>query len=108
VLEERVAIAMFREVNELIAKDPACAGLVPAFYGATLKLTGRVRRAAVDRALWHAFRTMLGRVTYDADKVTLTDTVPLPPAIPPARLVPLPAHLLPKDPPDAGVPEAKP
>lgn len=108
VLEERVAMPMFREVNDLIAKDPACAGLSSGFYGATLKLTGRVRRAAVDRALWHAFRVMLGSITYDVDKVTFTDPVPPPPAVPPARLVPLPPNLLPQAPPDPGLPEKRP
>lgn len=90
VLEETAARAFYQRVGDGIAKDPACKGLVSGYYGATLKLSGRAPRRAVDRAVLHAYAETVGRVSFDAALVTLTDApAPAPPPGPP------PAHLIP-------------
>lgn len=65
VLEETPARAFFGRVTERIKNDPEARGLKAAYYGATLRLQGNVPRAAVRRALVHAYRETVGRVSYE-------------------------------------------
>ena len=88
VMDETPARSMMKRVVENIAKDPRCKGLTAAYAGATLKLTGKGDRTAIDRAVWHAFRESVGRLSFDADSVVRTEA-PRPSGPPPAREIPL-------------------
>lgn len=65
MLEEAPAQVFFDRVLKRIQADPKTRGLDAAYYGATLRLKGTVPREAVGRALIHAYRETVGRVSYD-------------------------------------------
>lgn len=65
LLEEKPANTFFSRVLQAIRADPGTKGLEAGYYGATLKLSGTVPREAVHRALLHAYRHTVGRVSYD-------------------------------------------
>jgi hypothetical protein len=88
IIDEAPARALMKRVIEDIGKDARCKGLSAAYVGATLKLTGKGDRTAIDRAVWHAFRASVGRVSFDAESVVRTEPS-RPTGPPPAREIPL-------------------
>lgn len=65
ILHEVPATVFYQRVLEKIRNDPKTQGLSASYFGATLVLKGKVSRAAISRALLHAYRETVGSVSYD-------------------------------------------
>ncbi len=99
-LDEAVADDFFRDVEQAIARDPACAGLTAGYYGATLNLSGNATQDAVDHALLDAYKLTVGHVSFDDSDI---QEISRPKLSPPPSIVP-PQKSTPKASPDAGAP----
>lgn len=72
-LEENVANEFIKRVLADLSADPKTKDLKAGYYGATLMLKGETTTPVLGRALLHAYRNTIGRVSYDDSALKLTD-----------------------------------